>query len=316
MPRSHVISFLTAWMVLYSSPSITKAADPSAEELIRLAPTLKSGDGKYSSIEISGYVDGESFMRFDFHVRHRAPDRYALYLADGSDNTPVIYFDNGKLLMYNAVEGAVLYLSNASFNYTFCFEEAKFSHRFAVSRSDEPCSILFDVKSLYDREGMEDTVTRADDGMFRLTRKLMGGKSLVALVDPSRRCPFRQIAVLKVDSDKPFILVRELSVNEDVHGAWPVFPPKDVLAEKVALKDWSSDAQFGGLAVSEFMARSLLARPAIRDKEAREYYERRFGAPKDWSHVEGNDRRISQSIRELIGTPIDTKRARVRKTAK
>jgi hypothetical protein len=310
MPRSYVISFIAVCMVLHPPTAATEQAQRSAEELIRLAPTVKSGDPKFNRIEIGGYIDGQDFMHLLFRVQYRAPDRYALFVADGDDKTPIICFNNSQLLMYNAVDSFVLYLSNASFSYTLGFMEGKFSHRFLIARSDEPCGILFDVKSLYDRQGLGDAVARTGGGPFRLTRKLEGGKSFVSLVDPSRRCPFTEIALMKVDSDEPFLLIRELSVNEDARWVWPAFPRKDVLAGRLELKDWSSDAKFGESAVLEFMARSLLARPAIRYKAARQSYEQQFGVRNDWNKVEENDRRLSRSIRELIGTPFGGEGAR------
>lgn len=309
MSRANIISFLTVWSMSYGSVLPTNGADPTAEELIRLAPTVKSGDPKYSKVEISTYVDGGDRMQQVFRVQYRSPDRYSLCIADGRDNTPIIYVSDNQLLMYCAVDGLVLYLSNVSFSYAFRLEGGEFSQSYRI-RPGGASSVLFDVKSLYDREGIGDVVARAEGGAFRLTRKLAGGKSFSALVDPSRRCPFSQIALMKIGSDEPFLLVRELSVNEDVRGAWPAFPPKDRLAGRVGLKDLSNDAEFRDFDVVESSVKGLLGRPAIRNKEAREAYEERFGVRKDWNKIEESDRRLSRSVRELIGTPIGNDAAR------
>jgi hypothetical protein len=316
MLRSQIVLLLTVSVILYRSVPVTMAAEPSPEELIGLAPTVKSEDRRYSSIDISGYVDGGNSLQEVFWIQYRSPDRYSLYVADGSDNTPIIYFNNHRLFMYNAVDGAVLYLANASFTYKFLFEKGRFSHRIRVARSDDPCDILFDVKSLYDRQGAGDVVARARGGTFRLSRKLEGGKSFSALVDPSRRCPFKEIALLKADSNEPFLVVHELSVNEDVDGIWPAFPSKDLLVGKVDLRDWSSGTQFEDLAVAEFIAKCMLARPAIGKKEARESYEKRFGVKDDWDRVRERDRRVSRSVRELIKAPINIEKMRTLDTAR
>jgi hypothetical protein len=300
MPTYVTIAVLTAWAALGTSLSIAMAADPSAEALITLAPIVRSDDAKYNRIDIEGYMNGDEFMLQVFRVRYRAPDQYSLYLIDGVDNTPIVYLNNNQLIIYNAIDGSVMYLSRARFDYSFRFEEGKFNHRFQLARSTEQSRILLDVKSLYDRHGVGDSVARSGGGMFRVTRKLEGGKSFVAFIDPSRQCPFSQVALMKIGTDDPFIHIREILVNGDARAAWPNFPTKDLLAGKVDLKDRTSSEQHGVLSVMEYMDRSLLARPAIRNESIRETFEQRHGVKVDWKKAEGNDRRTSRTIREIM----------------
>ena len=96
-------------------------------------------------------------------------------------------YNDKQLFVYDANVGALLYLSDAGFRYTFQFAEGEFPHKLFFGRSTEPCRILVDLKSLYDHESQGDVITRVDGGKFRLTRKLAGGKSFVSLIDPSQR---------------------------------------------------------------------------------------------------------------------------------
>ena len=208
MQRSLFFAAVALCVLLYSSPAMALDADLSAEQLIRLAPTIECPAGLYRNAEIGGYMDGSNSLSFVFRVRYQAPDNFALYIADSSDGTPLVVYNNKQLFVYDATVGALLYLSDASFRYTFHFAEGTFIHKFFFGRSTEPCKILVDLKSLYDRQSDGDVVARVDDGKFRLTRRLPEGMSFVSLVDPSRRCPFMQIALMKVGLDEPFILLR------------------------------------------------------------------------------------------------------------
>ena len=75
---------------------------------------------------------------------------------------------------------------------------------------------------------------------------------------------------MKVGLDEPLILLRELSVDDDVHGVWPRVRAKELFAGKVDVKDWSSGGPFAaGMASTAFIERSLSVRSALRAKELR-----------------------------------------------
>jgi len=298
MPR--LIVLLTAWAWLCPSVTVAYSDGPSIPELIRLAPRVNSGDASYRSIRVSGKINESGFAHLGFLARYQAPDRYALSLTDETDGTPVIYLSDNKLLMYNAVDGDLLYLSRARFDYSLYFEKGRFLQRFLVANSDESSHVLVDVKSLCDREVIGESVVRADRGTVRITRTHDGGNTLVAWVDPSRRCPFQRIELRVGGVNDPYLLIQDLSVNEDVRQSWPAFPHKDRLAGKVKLVDLSRETMFNNLAVSAFMTRSCYARPAIQNKELREMYENRYGVRVDWEKVEEEDHRISRAIREVL----------------
>lgn len=312
MKRSLVLAAFTQWLFLSSSLAKALGDDPSAEQLIKLAPTIESRDGRYRNIEISGFMDGGDSVSVSFRVRRHGSDNFALYIADNSDGTPLVVFNNKRLFVYDATVGGLLYLSNANFQYIFHFADGAFIHKLLFGRSNEPCQILVDLKSLYDRESRGDVVARVDGGKFRLTRELAEGKSFVALVDPSRSCPFVQVALMKVGLNEPFILVRELNVNEDVRGAWPRLPSKERFAGKVDVLDWSADSALHAIAGVALMKRSLLVRSAIRIKGLRAAYEQRFGAQIDWDEVARKDQIVSQSIREVFEETHDTKAENLR----
>ena len=88
-----------------------------------------------------------------------------------------------------------------------------------------------DVKSLYNRRGASDHVERADGSSIRLCRTLEKGLSLIAIVEPSRACPFRQLEIARIGAVKSPYIIRELSADADVRTSPPVFRRREDLPE-------------------------------------------------------------------------------------
>jgi hypothetical protein len=231
---------------------------------------------------------------------YRDPDQYACCFVDRADGTPFIEFVNKQMIVYNAADSACAYMSDARFQFLLFVKEDKFSFKWGFLRSEKPYNILVDVRSLYNQKGIRDDVALIGDGTFRLTRTMEKGLSLVALIDPSLSCPFKQIQVSEVESSEPVLLIRELAVNDQVREFWPVFPAKARLADKVKLVDGSKVGSVESNDSLQFVEKSFAARLAIRDKTWRDTYEKRYRVQVDWDKVEAQDRKISRAIRELL----------------
>ncbi len=54
--------------------------------------------------------------------------------------------------------------------------------------------------------------------------------------------------------------------------------------------------------MADRFVRSLFAQLAIQDKRQRAEYERRYNVKIDWDRVERTDRKISQSLKEVLPT--------------
>jgi hypothetical protein len=298
------VVLLAAWSELYRPREVAKAADTKVAELIGIAPTVRSSDRGRHCIKLLSTTTASSYGQLSFLAMYQAPDRFFLCIADGHDGTPIVYLCDNHLLAYNAIEGRLLYLSNARFDYAFGMKSGIFSQTCEVMKSGEPSKILVDVRSLYERKAKRDDLTENNGGGFRLSRTLGDGKSFVAIIDPSRRCPFTRLELSEAGSEVPLLLVRELSVDEDVRDPWPLFPPKSRWAGLLAIEDLSIDTLPNNLAISEFMQRCLCARAAVAKESLREAYQLHFGGQTDWSKVELIDREMSREIRRVLGTPI------------
>ena len=102
---------LLSAVCLASRPS-AMAGEPSAKDLIKLAPVITSKDRAYESIAISGSMKGDG-IHLRFRAIYQAPDRHALLLTDGSDGTPLVFVAERQMLIYDPVHPAVLRFKNA-----------------------------------------------------------------------------------------------------------------------------------------------------------------------------------------------------------
>ena len=304
MRRFCICLALGTTVALCPTRSVGGPDDPTVEEIIRLAPSVSSADKRNRRIKVVSSMSAPRISQLLFLAAYQAPDRFFLCIADGRDGTPLAYLCDNQLVMYNAVDGDVLYFMKASFCYVLRLEDSDFRHRCNLFRFDGPCSIIVDVKSLYARAHKRDELGHAKPGAFRLTRTWEDGLFLIALVDPSRRSPFMRIEYSDIEIDAPIYVVRELYIDDEVRGPWPVFPPFSRFAAKLTLKNFNSNELPADHDVLRFMQKCLFARQAIGSKELRQLYELEFGAKVDWRKAEGNDLKVSRAIREVLGTPI------------
>jgi hypothetical protein len=169
MRSPYSVLVAVAWFGLITLPRVAVAEDPSVDELITLAPTVSSAGGKYRDIYLTGRAKLEGFLEVGFRAQYHAPDRYSLCITMPHDNTPFIYQINKELVIYDPVDGAMIYLSNACFNYKLHVVNGKFRFSFGVWKSDDPCAILVDVRSFYDHKATKSEVVRVDSRSLRFT---------------------------------------------------------------------------------------------------------------------------------------------------
>jgi hypothetical protein len=312
MLRSATIFVLTTLAGLFWRPPISIASDQPSFKPSDLGTTIVTGDQAYRSIDICGRgcFPTDDSGTTSFRVRYSARDGFCLLFVDESDDTPIMYLNNKQLVIYNAVDGAVVYLSNATFAYTLRCEDGKLNQIVSISKSG-PSTILINVESLFNTSAEAVGITTVGEFTIRLTRRLADGRSILAVVDRSEKPRIRRIDVPETGASNPPVLSCALS-DDDSKRDWPVLPSKDALGHKLPLQDWTNDVFLETSALSGFMSRALLARPAIRNKRLRASYECEYGVGIDWRRVEANDRRISCALRESIPGLVNIGRRKTR----
>ncbi len=293
-------SFLLGLSVCWPTTSVF-AGDPSVDELIDLAPVVSSQEGRYHRIDVAGKAAGPGFLEVEFRANYRRPNQYALRVTGPHDGTPFIHQVNSELLLYDPVDGSLLYLSNARFGLKLYYDNGRLNWGCTVSRSNSPCTVLVDIRSLYDGKAITSEIGAADATSVRLKQTRASGASLLAVVDRSKKCPFRQIELTRTGVDQPSLIIHELAVDEDAAEPWPAFPAKERFTGRVRVNDFSDDAVFDRAATAAAIQICYKSFAALQNKGLRERYQKEFGVHVDWDKVEANNRTISREIREVLG---------------
>jgi hypothetical protein len=261
--RKYCLSaFLVAGAGVLAPHDAASAADPTATDLIRLAPAVSSADRQARRIKVASSVTSSEHWRLLFLARYDYPDHFFLCIADGRDGTPLAYFSENRLFMYNAVDSEVMYFQEAKFDYTLQGADGGLDNRCSVTGSAGGSNILVDLKSLYGQAAKHDDLVHSSTRTFRLTRTFGEGESLVALVDPSRRCPFAHLELCDTEKELPPFVLHELSIDGDVRDPRPVPPSERAFVGKLRITSFNEKTP-DGLAVPGFMQRCLVARQAV-----------------------------------------------------
>jgi len=92
---------------------IAKSDEPTVDELIAMCPSLDSSnpacrDFEFRQSGLSDEPERVGSKSICFRAVYRAPDKFGLLIYDGSDNTPLIYAMDGKVLLYDPSKPVVL----------------------------------------------------------------------------------------------------------------------------------------------------------------------------------------------------------------
>ncbi len=74
-----------------------KAADPTARDLIALAPIVSSKDESIRSIEIAGYYALDDKIDTTFRALYQSPGRFAFLMSDGASGIPISFSVNRNI---------------------------------------------------------------------------------------------------------------------------------------------------------------------------------------------------------------------------
>ncbi len=220
----------------------------------------------------------------------------------------MFFVSERQIILYNPVENAVVYASPVRFQFSCRSRDNGVRFTLEVYNSAAPSEITADVRSLFSCRAKREHVAREGRGAFRFTRVSENGNSLVALVNPRCRCPFRRIALIpQRDGDIEFT-IDEISVGKDVGDTLPRFPSKATLIKKVPLIDWArienrQEDDFAAL-VNCFISGHL----AMQHEGARAEYEEQRGARVNWADVAARDRITSLAVKNIVQRAIDAKK--------
>lgn len=281
------------------------AGEPSIEDLMGMAPVIQSSDERIQSIELGGYWkddNGNTMLRFC--SLYRAPGKHALLIMDGTDGTPLSFASDRKLMVYDPINGYILYSSKDSSAKTWIrLENNIFTFSWPISiDSEKSSSINLDIKSMLEGSSKSVDMTKTGEGKYRLTRTSNGGNFYIFHIDTSMKQPFQKVELVMGNTGKVRFCVDKIVVDGLLGDEVFEFPTKERLAEKIQVKEWSNEGILQAIEGLGSFTRTFYVRAAANLPEYRDSPNliNLFGLAKiDWEEIKKNDKKYSQALKDL-----------------
>jgi hypothetical protein len=280
------------------------AGEPTVNELISLAPVIRSSDEQVRSIEVAGYVRADGNIIRTFRALYRAPDRFAFVVRDGQDGTPISIAVDKKLLIYDPVRPEILVHPHASSYRTLKVEGGDYEDSWGFTSSGrQPCRIEIDLKSVFSApfkrgEPIQETVTKEGEGVHVLTRK--DDKSYRRLrVDTRGATPLVTYETASSPGGPPTYGVDRMIVNGALDDSEFIFPRLDGLTGIVDVRE-VKDGLFSESDAMNVLMRTYYVRQKLREPKSQRGVITPLMAGVRWSRVEENEKWCAKLIRDLI----------------
>jgi hypothetical protein len=287
--------------LLTVSLSCVQGEEPTADELIKLAPVISSMDQRMRTIEIRGHYTEMSIARVNFRVLYKAPDRYALFV-DAEDGAPFSLTSDNKMLVFDPIGESVLFFPGAAID--FCFRVKDGNIMFHLDTGPEAAPqknrILFDIRSFFESRARSVQVARRSDRVHQLALTTEQGNTLTNYVDQTKKCPFTYMEFVGAEEARPSFCFDKIATNEDLAEKDFGFPSTELLSRKVRLVECSSNGLVSGASAWVVMNRARLALFGARYPELRDEIQARVIRKIDWDKVRDIHRLYSRTLGEVL----------------
>ena len=292
------LSTLSLGLGLFSAPAT--AGEPSAADLIALAPLISSSDKAIRSIEIAGYHQADGKILRTFRALYRAPDRFAFVVRDGHDGTPLSIAVDRKMLVYDPVRPEMLVFSDASNYQVLKVENGKFEESWGCKfNKRESSHILLDLKSVFAEPPKigthaEESVVKTGEKQYILSRKV-DKVFRRSRVDLDRPVPFTTFELAASPGGTPHFRVDKIVVNGALDDSEFAFPSLEGLAGTLKVREVEDGLREMAVLLRTYYVRQTLHEPGMKRGVITPLF---MGVR--WSRVEHNDEQYAKLVRSLI----------------
>jgi hypothetical protein len=303
--RSTILLLLAAACLAASAPVI--ASEPTADDLIKLAPVLDSSDPKCRSIEFSGCMKGGDGVLLKFRSTYLAPGQHALFFSDGFDDTPILLVADRKIMFYDPVIPAILLSDNISLITSVKAEGEKLKLDWDFQKSKAKTEriktdlLRVDLKSILDGDTDREVIKTGENNYRLILAKQAKEPCWVeATFDITKPSPCTSIRMIERESHEAVFCFDRIILNGNVGGEEFRFPAKDRLPEHLKVKDWPGDgflANLGGLAM---VTRACYARAGANHPSVRKSIKLPGLWGIHWDQIKANDAKYSAVLKRLI----------------
>jgi hypothetical protein len=236
--------------------------------------------------------------RLTFRAIYRAPDKYALFVNDGLDGTPLLFASDRKMFIYDPVQPTVVYTTDTGIDLSMRQEGDTLIFRCGTTKN-KASNVLLDVKSFFSGPGKNDKIVKVGDRKYRLTRTTERGNFWVASIDLEESCLFTKIELIEQGCTESFLCINKICINGIIKDDQFAFPKKERLAERISVIDLPDDGLQKHLNAMTLM-RASYARAAAAQPGLREAIKPPVFSGIDWDRVKENDKKISQVLRDIL----------------
>lgn len=286
-----------------------RAEEPSARELIALAPVLDSSDAGCRSLDVGGWLgyDGALAPKLSFRALYRAPNQFALLISDAADGTPLAFCSGRKIFVYDPVGPTVYYSEEAGFTLEITCTNTGVKFGLSSLLYDRsPQHILVDFRSVLSFTGrgavgaaLADGVVKRNINEFEFIRMFQGKPYLTINIDLTKTCPYTEAAFVR--DGITFLRLDRLTFNGALGDEPFAFPARLRLTRALPVKNVTADKQITAFpSVAAVLERATLVRAVIS----------RAGPPGpidipglsgvNWDRVRENDKKFARAIRDLV----------------
>jgi hypothetical protein len=288
-----------------TSATATSATAPAtqaaAQRLINLAPRLSNADPATRSFDTLVTL-GPDLLGLSIRAIYQAPDRYACYVFDPSDGTPIVVVADNKLLAYDPADGVLLWGNNASAKLTLEFAEKKLNLDFDYNAHEKPpaksCNFVIDIKSL--AQAPAESQVRPGPGRTSVLRRISKrGTIMQFLIDVDASPPVQQVRMMSPDG-RIALAIDPVRLNQAIDPRLFSMPSRKSLEKDFVVKDVPGEGIFAQLKGAKSQLQALMIPLAQKDAELRAKIDKAMPHLIDWAQVAKNDKIMAPKLRTLF----------------
>lgn len=295
---------------------LVKAGEPTARELVALAPVLHSADPACHNLVISGIVGGteKTLPRWRFRACYKAPNQYSLLVSDPVDGTPMVFASGNKMLVYDPVDAIVYYSERASFSVDLICNENGIDFKVVyllVSNKETQISINLRsfMKNMYENNKLvSEHISRISNSLSKVDIKFESGQRLDVNLDLSTKGKYTSVSMY--ENEVNFLFLDMLEIDRNISGESFGFPDKQTLTKSLPIKDVESIKDIRTIQnIATIVGRATIARPFINGSMPPSLMKDAGIAGISLSRLKENDKKYGTALIRIIPVKPKTDRA-------
>jgi hypothetical protein len=275
----------------------------TASDLKSLASVISSKKSEYSTLVIEAFLTPPGYQ-FKCDVYYRKPDKYALYIFDARDMTPVFIIAQTIAIFYDPLKYCLVSFRNVGVNFVIGMDEndlkfiCSFNYREVESKPEINNILEVDLVSILD-EVTINTKSETTKGEYAFSGETNEGSRFFAFVNPSSTVPFSKIAIYQKNDTIPLLVLNRIEADGEIADSIFQFPEKRLLGQGLCLIETGVE-DLGFVDLLSVVVKTFFIRSALLSSEQRSDLGRLGFGHLDWSEIKKRDKVASRALRKVF----------------